>query len=79
MMPTIRELREAVGMTQIELAERLGVSHAAVSYWERGRNAMNVRHLKQLASIFGVSMDEIDLLPEERKQPRGRPRKERGE
>ena len=31
------QLRENLGLTQVELAERLGVSHVAVHYWETGK------------------------------------------
>ena len=36
---TIKELREAKGLTQRALAERLGVTDKAVSCWESGRGA----------------------------------------
>lgn len=52
----IKELREASGMTQTELAERVGVSKSVVSAYEKGiRNPSN-KVLELVADIFGVSM-----------------------
>jgi HTH-type transcriptional regulator/antitoxin HipB len=61
MMKTIRQLREAAGMTQLELAVQVGVTPSAVYNWERGRNEPKAMQLRALARAFGVSMDEIDF------------------
>ena len=60
-MKTIRDLREAAGMTQFELAVRVGVTPSAVYNWERGRNEPKATQLRGLARAFGVPMDEIDF------------------
>ena len=62
-MRTIRELREAAGLTQLEVAFRLGVTPQTVSFWERGTREPRGRHLQQLAALFGVTASDI-LLPE---------------
>lgn len=60
-MRTIRELREAAGLTQLELANALGVTPSTVYKWERGMNEPKASQLKGMALLFGVSMDEIDF------------------
>ena len=56
---TIRRLRKNCGLTQKELAARVGVTAQAVSKWERGDACPDIFLLPTLASIFGVSIDEI--------------------
>ena len=49
--------RNKAGLSQMELAERLGVSRQAVSRWESGDTTPTVDKLKTLARIYGVSLD----------------------
>lgn len=55
----ISELRKAVPYTQAELAEKLNYSDKAVSKWERGESIPDVVVLKQIADLFGVSVDYL--------------------
>lgn len=55
----ITELRKAVPLTQAELAEKLNYSDKAVSKWERGESIPDVIVLKEIADIFGVSVDYL--------------------
>ncbi|OWR27725.1 hypothetical protein CDO73_21275 [Saccharibacillus sp. O23] len=55
----IARLRKESGMTQMELADRLGISYQAVSSWERGTTMPDISKLPLLADSFGVSIDEI--------------------
>ncbi len=64
-MKTIRELREAAGMTQLELATQIGVTPSTVYNWERGRNEPKATQLRALARVFGVPMDVIDFEVED--------------
>jgi len=66
MRKTIRQLREEQGWTQLELANRLGVTPVTVYTWERGRNEPRASQLRKLAELFGVLMDNIELLEVER-------------
>lgn len=59
----IADLRRGAHLTQIELAERLNYSDKAVSKWERGESIPDVMVLKEIADLFGVSVDY--LLQEE--------------
>lgn len=53
------ELRKAAGLSQEELAEKLGVSRQAVSKWESGAAQPELAKLGELSRIFGVSVDEL--------------------
>ena len=55
----IAEQRKAMGLTQLELAERLNYSDKAVSKWERAEAVPDVFILKQLAKIFNITLDEL--------------------
>ena len=50
----IRMLRQRHQMTQLQLAERIGVSDKAVSKWERGRGAPDISLLPALSEALGV-------------------------
>lgn len=56
-------LRRESGITQAELAEKLNYTDKAVSKWERGESIPDVAVLKNIADIFGVTVDY--LLTEE--------------
>ena len=64
----LSELRRSASMTQIDLAERLHYSDKAVSKWERGESIPDVGVLKEIADLFGVTVDY--LLTEEHTAPR---------
>lgn len=55
----IKRLRKLKNITQETLAERMHVSIAAVSKWERGETLPDISMVIPLASYFGVSTDEI--------------------
>lgn len=51
--------RKRMGMTQDQLAERVGVSAQAVSKWENDLSCPDISILPKLAEIFGASTDEL--------------------
>ena len=55
----IAEYRKEKGMTQLELAEKMGVTDKAVSKWERDLSYPDVNSLPKLAGIFGISVDQL--------------------
>ena len=55
----IRSLREAKGLTQEELAERIHVSAKAVSKWETGKGFPDVSLLEPLAGALDISVIEL--------------------
>lgn len=55
----IAELRKNNGMTQAEFAEKLNYSDKAVSKWERGESVPDIATMKQMADLFGVTIDYL--------------------
>lgn len=55
----IRTLREQHGMTQEDLARKLGVKYPAVSKWERGMAYPSMNTVIKIAELFQVSMDVV--------------------
>ena len=65
----IAELRKEKGMTQLELAERMGVTDKAVSKWERDLSCPDINSLPNLAEILGVTVDELMQIKKEAENP----------
>lgn len=55
----MRELREKAGLTQGELAERLGVTQSTITYWETGKCYPRPDKLLRLEALFGVPAGDI--------------------
>ncbi len=55
----IYTLRRRNGLSQEQLAEKLGVSRQAVSKWEGGLSTPELDKLMALSQCFGVSLDEL--------------------
>ena len=55
----IAKLRKEKGMTQQELADKLGVTDKAISKWENGRCLMDIQLLQPLADCLDVSVIEL--------------------
>lgn len=55
----VAALRKERGMTQSELAEKMGVTDKAVSKWERDLSFPDIATLPRLAEIFNVTVDEL--------------------
>jgi len=55
----IMRFRKEAGMTQTDLADKMGISFQAVSNWERGQSCPDVAKLIELSQLFGVSVDAI--------------------
>lgn len=55
----ITEERKRLGMTQEQLAEKLGVSAQAVSKWENGWNLPDIGNLNALSSLLGISLSTL--------------------
>ena len=55
----LKELRESKGITQGQTAESLGVRQSTICLWERGFRGCSVDVLIKLASVYGVSLQEI--------------------
>ena len=55
----IMKLRKQLGLSQEELAEKLGVARQTISKWELGETAPDLKQSKELSKIFNVSLDEL--------------------
>ena len=55
----LMKYRKAAGITQMELADKMGISFQAVSNWERGVSCPDIARLAELSELYGVSIDEI--------------------
>ena len=55
----IKTLRERGGMTQSQLARRLGISRSAVNSWEMALSTPSSIYLVELSKIFGVTTDYL--------------------
>ena len=71
----IQALRKTKGMSQEELADRLGVSRQAVSKWETGQSTPDLERVAGMSRLFEITVDELltgeaPVLPAERKAGR---------
>ena len=64
---TISQSRKQKGMTQLELAEKIGVTDKAVSKWERDLSCPDISVLPLLAEILGLSLEELMQGQKEKK------------
>ena len=64
----VAALRKEKGMTQLELAEKMGVTDKAVSKWERDLSFPDVSSIPKLAEILGVTVDELMKVKAESKE-----------
>jgi putative transcriptional regulator len=62
---SIRALRDAHGITQAELAQRIGVTRQTVIAIEAGRYSPTLELAFKIARVFGVGLDDLFQYPEE--------------
>lgn len=55
----LKKLRTDNQLTQDELAERIYVTRTAISKWETNKGYPSIDSLKQLSTLFGISIDEL--------------------
>lgn len=63
-MNRIKELRKSKGLTQAELAQKVGISEQAVSFYENDRRKPKMETWNKLANFFNVSVPFLQGLPE---------------
>ena len=56
---SLNDARKNSGLTQEEVAERLGVSRQTISKWELDETLPDIRQAKKLAVLYGLTMDEL--------------------
>ena len=55
----IKELRERNKMTQLQLADKLGVTDKTISKWETGKGYPDITLLEPIADAFSISVTEL--------------------
>lgn len=55
----LAQLRKEAGMTQAQLGERLGVTNKTVSRWECGNYLPDIAMFRQIAALFGVTVEDL--------------------
>lgn len=55
----LKSLRRQTGMSQEQLAEKLGVSRQAVTKWETDTGIPDIENMMAISTLFGVSLDEL--------------------
>ena len=58
--------RKKSGLSQVDVAEKLGISAAAVCQWETGKTMPDPRKLPKIAEIFNCTVDELISRQERR-------------
>lgn len=61
----IKALREAAGMSQLELSIEMGCVQSAVANWESEVSLPKARDLPRLARVLGCAISELFLLEED--------------
>src|SRR5581483_4958470 len=59
----LTEARTQRGLSQQDVAERIGTTHVNVSRWERGVTKPSPYFRRKLSALFGKTEQELDLLP----------------
>lgn len=55
----LKAARKQLGLTQREVAEKLGVVESCYANWEQGRTEPNIEMLRNLGKLFDVSIDDL--------------------
>ena len=58
-MTKLSELRKAAGLTQQQLADRLGVKRTVVTNWETGVNITPTKYLLALSEVLGCTVEDL--------------------
>lgn len=55
----LQQLRREAGFTQVQLAERLGVSQSYVSKYEAGERRLDLLELEDICGVLGISLKRL--------------------
>lgn len=55
----IKKARKDAGLTQKQVADKLGITYQAISNYERGKNRIEISVLTELCSIYGLSVTKV--------------------
>lgn len=60
---TLEAARVNAGLTQDQVAEKMQLTRATIIAWEKGRRILKIWELDALCEIYGLTRDDIFLLP----------------
>jgi transcriptional regulator with XRE-family HTH domain len=66
LLSLLREIRQKKGVTQVELAQKLGVPQSFVSKYESGERQLDVLELRQICEVIGIPLDNFIRQLEEK-------------
>ena len=55
----IKQMRKEMGLTQKELAERVGVTQQCISDWENGKIEPTISYVAKMSKIFETTIDSL--------------------
>ena len=55
----LKLIRKSSGLTQKQVADKLGVVESCYANWEQGRTEPSIAYIRMLTQIFYVSLDEL--------------------
>ena len=65
----LAEFRKRAGLSQEQLAEKLGISRQAVSKWERSESSPDTDNLIELSKLYGVTLDDLVRIDDDDDAP----------
>ena len=61
MMISLKAARVNAGMTQKDVAQRLGVTKTTIVNWEKHDNRLSFDKLNKLCSLYGIRIDDVRI------------------
>lgn len=69
-IPKIAELRDRVGLTQLELSQKVGVTENTIANWEKGRSGLDwIEKLIRLCRTLDCSLEDLVEYPPTAQSP----------
>lgn len=63
LMVTLKAARINVNLTQLEAAEKIGVTVDTIGNWERAKSFPNALQIRRIEEVYGVPYNNIIFLP----------------
>lgn len=64
---TIKAARVNAGLSTSQAANALGITRQTLCNWENGNSFPPVKRIPELASLYGVTMDDINFCPNDKR------------
>ena len=63
-IPIFKDMRKKAGLTQVELAKKLGIVQSAISAWESGEKYPRASKLAEIAAALNCTVDDLLRKPD---------------